>query len=48
MRKSFLSLIILMFALIATAQDIDFEFLNTNLPIEDRVDILVSQMTLEE
>ncbi len=48
MTKIFLSLIISLIAFIATAQDVNFEFLNTNLPIEDRVDILVSQMTLQE
>ncbi|MCG6187811.1 glycoside hydrolase family 3 protein [Maribellus maritimus] len=48
MKKSFLGLIISIFAFSATAQDVNFEFLNTNLPVEDRVDILVSQMTLEE
>lgn len=30
------------------AQDENFEFLNTNLPFEERVDLLVSQMTLQE
>ena len=30
------------------AQSENFEFLNTNLPVEERVDLLVSQMTLYE
>jgi len=32
----------------ALAQSENFEFLNTNLPVEERVDLLVSQMTLYE
>jgi len=31
-----------------TAQTENFEFLNANLPIEERVDLLVSQMTVQE
>jgi beta-glucosidase len=48
MKKILLGLVILIFAFPAKSQDINFEFLNTDLPMEDRVDILVSQMTLEE
>ncbi|MBN1985326.1 MAG: glycoside hydrolase family 3 C-terminal domain-containing protein [Prolixibacteraceae bacterium] len=48
MKKILLGLVILMFAFPAKSQDVNFEFLNTDLPMEDRVDILVSQMTLEE
>ena len=29
-------------------QEIDFDFLNTNLSFDDRVDILIQQMTLDE
>lgn len=31
-----------------SAQEVDFSFLNTDLSFEERVDILISQMTLEE
>ncbi|NCB09581.1 MAG: glycoside hydrolase family 3 protein, partial [Bacteroidia bacterium] len=34
--------------LTATAQEVNVEFLNPALPIEERVNLLVSQMTLEE
>ena len=30
------------------SQNENFEFLNPNLPVEERVDLLVSQMTLKE
>ncbi len=48
MKKIVLSLALLTAIIFTKAQDVNFEFQNTNLPIEDRVDILVSQMTLEE
>lgn len=48
MKKIFLSLIISTLTFFVSAQDVNFEFLDTNLPIEDRVQILVSQMTLAE
>lgn len=34
--------------LTARGQDVDFSFMDKDLPIEERVEILVSQMTLEE
>ncbi len=48
MRKFFLSQILTFVTLFALAQDVNFEFLNTNLPVDERVDLLVSQMTLDE
>ena len=38
----------LFLGLAAGAQDVNFEYLNTGLPTEERVDLLVSQMTVEE
>lgn len=38
----------MIFCFAAFAQDENFEFLNTNLPVEERVDLLVSQMTVQE
>lgn len=38
----------LFLGLSATAQDVSFEFLNSDLPFEERVDLLVSQMTVDE
>src|SRR5690606_17001948 len=32
----------------ALAQNENFEFLNTNIPVEERVNLLVSQMTVQE
>ena len=48
MKKIFVSLFLIGFWGITFAQDVNFEFQDTNLPIEERVDILVSQMTLDE
>lgn len=48
MRKFFVSFLFIAFGQIVHAQDVNFEFQNTNLPIDERVDILVSQMTLDE
>jgi beta-glucosidase len=41
-------LLLIFFNLTAFSQTENFEFLNTNLPVEERVDLLVSQMTLQE
>ena len=43
-----LLLILLLLASNSFSQTIDFSFKNNNLPLEKRVEILVSQMTLEE
>lgn len=48
MKKTILNLFLIVFCFAAFAQDENFEFLNSSLPIEERVDILVSQMTLQE
>lgn len=48
MKRYFLTLILLFSGVVAFAQLVNFEYLNYNLPIEERVDILVSQMTLQE
>ncbi len=48
MRKSFLFLILIVFSALIHAQDVNFEFLNSDLPVDERVDILVSQMTVDE
>ena len=47
MRKFFISFLLITFGLIVHAQDVNFEFQNTNLPVDERVDILVSQMYTE-
>jgi len=48
MKNTTLSLLLLLFSITSYAQDENFEFLNSNLPFEERVDILVSQMTVQE
>ncbi len=48
MKKISLNLLLIIFCFTAFAQNENFEFLNSNLPIEERVDILISQMTLQE
>ncbi len=48
MKKFFFIVVVSVLASRAVSQDVNFEFLDTGLPIEERVDILVSQMTLEE
>ncbi len=48
MRKAFIHLTFLFLSITAWSQTENFEFLNTNLPIEERVDLLVSQMTIQE
>lgn len=48
MKKITLSLFLVIFCFAAFAQNENFEFLNTNLPIEERVELLVSQMTVQE
>lgn len=48
MKKLTLSVMLLLILLAGQAQDENFEFLDSNLPIEERVDILVSQMTVQE
>ncbi len=48
MRKLFFGLLFVGLGIMTNAQDVNFEFQNTNLPIDERVDILVSQMTLDE
>jgi len=52
MKKTFLKLFSLMaflpIGMTVTAQEIDLNYLDTNLPIEERAEILVSQMTLDE
>ena len=48
MKKISFSLFLVAICLNTFSQTEKFEFLNTNLPIEERVDLLVSQMTLHE
>ncbi|MFW5774615.1 MAG: glycoside hydrolase family 3 N-terminal domain-containing protein, partial [Tangfeifania sp.] len=48
MKKIFLNLFMISVSVAASAQFINFEYLNTNLSVDERVDILVSQMTTEE
>ena len=48
MKKLFLGLLLVGIGFFTNAQDVNFEFQNTNLPFDERVDILVSQMTLGE
>ncbi len=48
MKKLLLNLSFVVFSIVSTGQITDFEFFNSNLPIEERVDILISQMTPEE
>ncbi|WP_346860448.1 glycoside hydrolase family 3 C-terminal domain-containing protein [uncultured Draconibacterium sp.] len=48
MKKTTLSLLLLLLSASIFAQNENFEFLNSNLPFDERVDILVSQMTLQE
>lgn len=38
----------ILFSMFGAAQEENFEFLNTSLPLEERVDLLVSQMTIQE
>lgn len=47
MRKQF-TLFLVLFALTGWAQETDFRFLDSGLPVNERVDILVSQMTVSE
>ena len=48
MKKIFLPMLLMLFSNILWSQNENFDFLDTDLPFEERVDILVSQMTLEE
>lgn len=48
MKKFFLYLILVWIGIQVHAQHTNFDFLDYNLPVEERVDILVSQMTLQE
>ncbi len=48
MKKIALNLLFVALGFLAFAQNENFEFLNSALPVEDRVDILVSQMTVQE
>ncbi len=48
MKKTALNLLLTIFCFAAFAQNENFEFLNSNLPIDERVELLVSQMTQEE
>ena len=48
MKRIILNLFLVVFCFAAFAQDENFEFLNTNLPTEERVDLLISQMTIQE
>ncbi len=48
MKKITLNLIMVAIGLSSYAQNENFEFLNSALPIEERVDLLVSQMTIQE
>lgn len=46
--KNILILLLALYSLATSAQNENFEFLNTQLPVDERVEILVSQMTLQE
>lgn len=48
MKKVVFNLLLVTFCFASFAQNEDFEFLNSNLPVEERVDLLVSQLTLQE
>ncbi|HDR51766.1 MAG TPA: glycoside hydrolase family 3 protein [Mariniphaga anaerophila] len=48
MNRVFNALILLLMVFSVSAQHSNFNFLDYNLPVEERVDILVSQMTLQE
>ena len=48
MKKIVFNLLLVTFCFASFAQNEDFEFLNSNLPVETRVDLLVSQLTLPE
>ncbi|MBK6285454.1 MAG: glycoside hydrolase family 3 C-terminal domain-containing protein [Draconibacterium sp.] len=48
MKKIVFNLVLIVIGLSAYTQNENFEFLNSALPIEERVDLLVSQMTLQE
>ena len=47
-KKLFLPVILLIYSSVLLAQNENFDFLDPSLPVDERVDILVSQMTLEE
>jgi len=48
MKRWFAFLVLVVTGFQIAAQHINFEYLDYNLPVEERVDILVSQMTLQE
>ncbi len=48
MKKKLLFPVIVLMGISATAQHTNFDYLDYNLPVEERVEILVSQMTLQE
>ncbi len=48
MKNLVLTFSLLFYSISLFAQNENFDFLDTNLPFEERVDILVSQMTLQE
>lgn len=47
MKNLFLAMC-LIFSIYVKAQDVNFEYLNSDLPTDERVDLLVSQMTVDE
>ncbi len=48
MKNLIVNVALIVYCFAAIAQSENFEFLNTNLPLEERVDLLVSQMTVQE
>jgi len=48
MKKILINLSLILVSVTSFAQFTNFEYLNPNLPVDERVDILVSQMTVEE
>ncbi len=48
MKKFCIGLVLMVMSGVASAQYINFDYLDYNLPVEERVDILVSQMTVQE
>ena len=48
MKNQLITIILLFYSTFLCAQNENFDFLDTDLPFEERVDILVSQMTLQE
>ena len=48
MKKAISNLFLIIFSISATAQLSNFDYLDYTLPVEERIDILVSQMTVQE